>query len=396
MKKRNSNYSRAFTLIEMMVVIAIIGILAVILVPAVARAKLKGKIAVTKVQINELENAIKMYKSDYSRFPVPKDYPRNQPGDFSVGDYDKFDDAQGRLGILHVDYPFGGRRYSNLGLRPAGFDTPQDVMPVPPPYMGEAINQNTRLNNSDVMKILMSEATDQYPATPLRNYWWDSRQPPLGANYNHLRNPKKRVFINLKPSGEADSVAEPGLSENGIYRDPFGNQFNISMDLNGDGFCTDPVYSSPLAVKNSWQRVGMNYKIVEGVFDPRTGGVKPLAGAVKGGRRWISAKFMNQRLQAFSPEYVGNRDYVVPVGKTTPFGTMRHWYARKSEVMVWTAGPDGMASVTCPVFGNKGDKDYDVDGKGGGKDYNGDGIVDEEDADDDGDVVNDDNILGWK
>ena len=29
-----------------------------------------------------------------------------------------------------------------------------------------------------------------------------------------------------------------------IYRDPFGNEFVISMDLNGNGNCTDQFYSS--------------------------------------------------------------------------------------------------------------------------------------------------------
>jgi hypothetical protein len=45
--------------------------------------------------------------------------------------------------------------------------------------------------------------------------------------------------------------------------------------------------------------------------------------------------------------------------------------------MVWTAGPDRIASATCPVFGDKGDKDYDNDPDG------------------EPDLVNDDNILGW-
>ncbi|MDP6903388.1 MAG: prepilin-type N-terminal cleavage/methylation domain-containing protein [Verrucomicrobiota bacterium] len=342
MKKTDSNYSSAFTLVEMLVVITIIGILAGILVPVIARSKLKAKIAVTKVQIKELENAIKMYKSDYSRFPAPKDYPKNNCGDFSVIDLDRWNDvnAQG-IGWVHGDYPSGG----NL-------------------YQGKAFNQNTRFNNSDVMKILMSEATDPYPPNPSRAYWWEyPRQSPQGANVNNSRNPKKRVFIDLKPSGQADSVAIAGLSKNGIYRDPFGNQFNISMDLNGDGFCTDSVYSNKNAVKYSnAARLGMGYKIVEGAF----GALAPTAKSkcVIGGRRWVSSK------GNISP------DFVAPVGLTVP-GTV-HWFARKSEVMVWTAGPDGMSSYSCEVFGDKGDKDYD-----------GDGDIDEDD------LVNDDNILGW-
>jgi prepilin-type N-terminal cleavage/methylation domain-containing protein len=341
MKKTDSNYLKAFTLVEMLVVIAIIAILAGILVPVIARSKLKAKVAVTKVQIKELENAIKMYKSDYSRFPAPKDYPRNNAGDLSIGDHDRWNDARAQgIGWVHGDYPAGGYV-----------------------YQGKAFNQKTRLNNSDVMKILMSESTDPYPPNPARNYWWEyPRQSPQGANVNNSRNPKKRVFIDLKPSGEADSVAVAGLSPTGIYRDPFGNQFNISMDLNGDGFCTDTVYSNMSAVKGGWQRVGLNYKIVEGVFGALVPAVK--SKCVKGGRRWVSS--------------MGNMnpDYVAPAGLNVP-GTV-HWYARKSEVMIWTAGPDGMASYTCPVFGEKGDKDYD-----------GDGDMDEDD------LVNDDNILGW-
>jgi len=352
MKKTDSNYSSAFTLVEMLVVITIIGILAGILVPVIARSKLKAKIAVTKVQIKELENAIKMYKSDYSRFPVPKDYPRNNAGDFSIGDNDKWDDANAQgLGIVWGDYHGGGYVYE-----------------------GKAFNQRTRYNNSDVMKILMSEATDPHPHPstslydPTHNpnglYWWEyPRKSPQGANVNNSRNPKKRVFIDLKPSGQADSVAVAGLSKNGIYRDPFGNQFNISMDLNGDGFCTDPVYSNIKTIKNDdTTRLGMNYKIVEGVFAALAPTVK--SKCVKGGRRWVA------------PVGNVNPDYVAPVGLTVPDKV--HWFARKSEVMVWTAGPDGMASYTCPVFGDKGDKDYD-----------GDGDIDEDD------LVNDDNILGW-
>lgn len=289
MKKRNSNYSRAFTLVEMLVVIAIIGILAVVLVPAVGRAKLKGKIAVTRVQIKELENAIKMYKSDYSRFPAPKNCLRNNAGDFSVGDYD-----------------------------------------------------NTAQGNSDVMKILMAEAT--------------------GANANNSRNPKKRVFINLNPHAEPDSVPEPGLSESGIYRDPFGNQFNISMDLNGDGFCADSLYSNKLVVKDSWSGVGMNYKIIStATYNGYS--IENKNKCVKGGPRKSASGV------------IGSYDYVSPASLGTVPGL---WYARKSEVMVWTAGPDRFASTTCPVFGDQGDKNYDGDDKG---------LLD---------LVNDDNILGWK
>ena len=330
MKKTNPNYSRAFTLVEMLVVIAIIAILAGILVPVIARSKLKAKVAVTRVQIKELENAIKMYKSDYSRFPAPKNCPKNAAGDFSVGGYD--------------------------GL-PQG--------------------------NSDVMKILMADAT--------------------GANEGHKRNPKKRVFINLNPHNEDESEAStrplPGLGGSGIYRDPFGNQFNISMDLNGDGFCADSLYSRKNVVEDNWRLVGMGYKIVEGNYDALAAATKNKC--VKGGRRKNASGV------------IGSYDYVSPASLGSVPDPL--WYARKSEVMVWTAGPDRFASTTCPVFGDKGDKDYDddsddyADRNGNGKPDAGepgvnadghvysDGIDNDEDGeiDENVDLVNDDNILGW-
>ena len=84
-KTLNNKCFKGFTLIELLVVIAIIAILAAILVPVVGRAKTKAKVATAKVQMAELERAITTYKIDYSRFPIPKDYPRNEFGDVTVG-----------------------------------------------------------------------------------------------------------------------------------------------------------------------------------------------------------------------------------------------------------------------------------------------------------------------
>ena len=75
----------AFTLVEMLVVIAIIGILAGILIPVVARAKTKTKVAAARVEMAGLELAIKTYHNDYSRWPVPKNSGKNVGEDFTYG-----------------------------------------------------------------------------------------------------------------------------------------------------------------------------------------------------------------------------------------------------------------------------------------------------------------------
>ncbi len=199
-----SNWA-AFTLIELLVVIMIIGILVGILIPVVGRAKTKAKVATAKVEMAGLKMAIESYKNDYNRWPAPKNYPRNIWGDVSIG-WEK---------------------------------------------------SNLKLSNNDLMAILMAKdagwgSPPPSPPSPLTAGWWQNwfwnRLPatddkPAGANPNHGRNPKKNKYIDPKESGEIDGYA--GLSEFGNYHDPFGNDYKISMDVNGDGFCHEWFYGAP-------------------------------------------------------------------------------------------------------------------------------------------------------
>ncbi len=62
--------NRAFTLIEMLVVIAIIGILAGILLPVIASSKAKAKIVQAKTEMKNLAVAISAFQAQYSIFPT--------------------------------------------------------------------------------------------------------------------------------------------------------------------------------------------------------------------------------------------------------------------------------------------------------------------------------------
>ena len=207
----NISKQKGFTLTEMLVVIAIIGIIAAIALPSIARAKIRSKAAVTKVEMKSLEGAIKAYKSDYERFPIGKlsnNNPRNNYGDYTAGKH---------------------------------------------PYIDERGGIAWAPGNNNVMYILLAE--DE------------------GVNVRHARNPKKHKYITPKDSGTSvDKDGIPGLSLTKVYRSPFGNNFIISMDVNGDGYCGDNYYGGkvnevqglvqvPAEVSN---RVGKNFKALRG------------------------------------------------------------------------------------------------------------------------------------
>jgi len=58
-----------FTLIELLVVIGIIGILAAILLPAIAAALNRARRAEAQTMVSGLSNAIKAYYNEYSKYP---------------------------------------------------------------------------------------------------------------------------------------------------------------------------------------------------------------------------------------------------------------------------------------------------------------------------------------
>ncbi len=71
-----------FTLIELLMTIAIVVVLAGILIPAVNSAIKKGQAAKAKAEIVTLVNAIKQYENTYNRLPQPRyddtsNYPAN-------------------------------------------------------------------------------------------------------------------------------------------------------------------------------------------------------------------------------------------------------------------------------------------------------------------------------
>ncbi len=183
--KNNFSNSRArraaFTLVEMLVVIAIIGILAAMLLPVLNSVKNSAKKMKAKTEMSQLVTAITAYDADYSRFPVSPQ-------------------AQAAANAAGGDFTYGGT------------------------FIGGVVTNGYSIyeaNNAEVIAILT-----------------DNTQ--FAVNANHVKNPKQVKYLNATPA--PDNVS-PGIGTDGVYRDPWGNPYVITMDLNYDGLCKDAFYS---------------------------------------------------------------------------------------------------------------------------------------------------------
>ncbi|HEY5298992.1 MAG TPA: prepilin-type N-terminal cleavage/methylation domain-containing protein [Verrucomicrobiae bacterium] len=196
---------RAFTLIELLVVIAIIAILAAMLLPVIAAVKKHAQVIKARTEEASLVNAIEGYDSAYGRFPVS-----------SNAQYQATLNAQSNL---NPDFTYGGIFQTETGTWPPN--------PIPANY---------QTNNSEVIAILMD--ITNYP------YLNGSTTTPT-VNNGYVKNPQKTEFLNATLNGDTNAAANftPGVGADLVYRDPWGDPYVITMDLNYDDQCRDVFYS---------------------------------------------------------------------------------------------------------------------------------------------------------
>jgi len=178
----------AFTLIELLVVIAIIGILAALVATAVVAAKKRARVTLAKMQIRNIEGALVKYESDYSQFPVSSS-------------------ALAAAAANGGSFTFGAT-YTDAGGSAFTITTP-----------GHAAN------NSEVMGVLLN----------LEKF--NNGLPTI--NVGHVKNSKYERYL---PEQLVSGTDPSGIGDDGVYRDPWGNPYIISLNLQRDNHCADAFY----------------------------------------------------------------------------------------------------------------------------------------------------------
>jgi len=209
-----------FTLIELLVVIAIIAILAAMLLPVLNVAMTHAKKTQAKLEINQITTAITQYESQYSRLPVSTAVQQSGATNVTyggiyvnspslTGSYPQWPPPTGTPNW--ETWTVGANSSSEGVYYEAGAD-PWDIYVT---------------NNAEVMSILLDYTN--YPNTTT----WT-------VNTNFQKNPSQTIFLSAKSVSDTSS---PGIGTDLNYRDPWGNPYIITMDLNEDNKAEDPFYS---------------------------------------------------------------------------------------------------------------------------------------------------------
>jgi prepilin-type N-terminal cleavage/methylation domain-containing protein len=190
---------QGMTLVELMVVLAIIGLLASVLLPAVGRTRTKVQVQRAQLEMSQIVSAITDYHSYYGRYPIS-------------------DQAAAAADALNEDATYGGV-----------IEGTTTWISGPSTYL---------TNNCELMAVLLD-----------LEYYGDGA-PTI--NRGHIKNPRHGPFLNATMRSGTNAL--PGVGVDGMYRDPWGSPYIITLDLNEDGRTRDYFYRRPSVSEDPLER----------------------------------------------------------------------------------------------------------------------------------------------
>jgi type II secretory pathway pseudopilin PulG len=204
MKPAAQGSGQALTLVEALVVIAVVAILAALLLPAHVPVRRPAYSKKAQIEAAQIVHAIHAYLTECGRFPVSSNAmsaAASSGQDFTFGTYG-----------LQSGIKMPGGTYDVRALNAAG---------KPLSYQA---------NNSEVMAVLLDV-----------EFWPNAPTVPT-VNRGHVMSPQKARYLNAAMTANTSS---PGIGSDGVYRDPWGQPYIITIDLNGDGKTRDAFYRAP-------------------------------------------------------------------------------------------------------------------------------------------------------
>ncbi|HWW03250.1 MAG TPA: type II secretion system protein [Candidatus Acidoferrum sp.] len=182
--------AHGLTLVELLTVVAILGVLSAMLLPVLGRSRNNAKIQRARLEMNAIVAAISEYESTYNRFPVS-------------------DEAVKAVAPLGEDLTFGGV-----------IEETHTWIAGPGSYL---------TNNCELMAVLLD----------LESY--ADGAPTI--NEGHRKNPRRARFLDTNIQDGTN--AAPGIGLDGVFRDPWKSPYIITLDLNRDGRARDFMYREP-------------------------------------------------------------------------------------------------------------------------------------------------------
>lgn len=235
---------KAFTLIEMVVVVMIIGILTSILTPVLSNAVYKARVARTKADIKSLEVAIERYMIDTGNYPLSGSYNFRTEAPDSEYDATKSSinttHATG-CGLLYLALAHGIREYPS-DAAPATWDGPYIN------FESERIDFNGFPDGVDGAPITASEsssangrgADEVKPDLDYNNQILDT----FGEPFRYIRATNYVDYGGTELNSSDPYLASETYYRNGSYQIVSCGKNRIAKDINDTNCQTIGVYDA--------------------------------------------------------------------------------------------------------------------------------------------------------